>query len=130
MFENTCTLCYKLLCCKITLIFYRWFYISLICSYPLVEQNVSLALETWLGGKFVGSGENFPRLFAYKSFLLSDVWPQIYYSVFDHRITIVHRFECMQFPTTRKSHVHCNVFFFFIFLIRSYGLYVLLKWMC
>ena len=70
---NTCTLCYKLLCSKIPLIF-CWFHFSLVCSHPLVEKSVFLALETRLHGNFVGSGENFPRLSSDKSFLLSDVW--------------------------------------------------------
>ena len=70
-------LCNKLLCSKITLIL-CWFYFPLVCSNPLVEKSVLLALDMRLGGNFVVCGETFPRLFADKSFLLSDVWLQIY----------------------------------------------------
>ena len=101
---NACKLCYKLLCPKITLIFYCWFYFPLVCLHPFIEKSVLLALETRLGGNFVGSGENFLRLFADKSFLLNDVWLQIYYICFrswKYNSTLV------QAHATRKSNGHC-----------------------
>ena len=66
------------------------------------RKSVFLALERRLGGNVLGSGENFPRLFSDKSFLLSNDYKFITYD-FDHRITIVPRFERMQFPTIGKS---------------------------
>ena len=95
----------------------------LVCSHPLVEKSVLLALETRLGGNFVGSEQNFPKLFSWKRFLLSEFWLHIYYMCFqsqNYNSTSVwaHAVSYNKSDGFWLQCSHCNMFSF-IFFIRS-----------
>ena len=105
--KKTCLKCYKHMHAMIQIVVFSnyfnffLFFPSLLASSG--RKSVSLALERRLGGNVLGSGENFPRIFSDKNFLLSNIDYKFIIYDFDHRITIVPRFGRMQFPTIRKS---------------------------